>query len=288
MKKLLALLLLLLPAIALAAGGGGLPSRPSFQAVTVETNDATGATSALLGKNSTGAAVSVGVYGISNIAGANAPAAYRMGQCNFGIAVGTACRRWGLRKNFDAETGANAGSNFELETFDDTGAHLDYIFTCTRASGNCSFAHSLGSSKPCANGYSRVVPNFCAVNAASAQNVFSYTTTCTQTTALTGVTDAKGVLAQVYMSPTSLNSVGLREVDLYHYAPTDAACATPIFANIFSVQEFVATVANTTIGLNREGPITVQTNATGQWYAKGATTGGAGPGTTVVVLGYFD
>lgn len=50
--------------------------------------------------------------------------------------------RWNLLSaNQDPETGANAGSNFQIQRFSDAGAYIDSVITINRASGVVDFSH---------------------------------------------------------------------------------------------------------------------------------------------------
>lgn len=51
--------------------------------------------------------------------------------------------RFDLNCTNEAETGSNAGSNFNINRFADGGAYLSTPFIITRSSGNASFAHDL-------------------------------------------------------------------------------------------------------------------------------------------------
>lgn len=56
--------------------------------------------------------------------------------------------RWEVRTNSTAETGSNAGSNFEVGRFDDTGAQVDSPLTINRATGGVSILKALSSDGP--------------------------------------------------------------------------------------------------------------------------------------------
>lgn len=57
--------------------------------------------------------------------------------------------RWKLRGSNEAEAGANAGTNFKIDAYDDTGAYLSTPLTINRANGNIalSVALDMGSHK---------------------------------------------------------------------------------------------------------------------------------------------
>jgi hypothetical protein len=49
---------------------------------------------------------------------------------------GTAYRRWQLRATDETEAGSNAGANFQLARYDDSGTYVDTPFVVSRATGN--------------------------------------------------------------------------------------------------------------------------------------------------------
>jgi hypothetical protein len=59
-------------------------------------------------------------------------------------AGGLASRRWKVRTTSDAETGSNAGSNFQVVRFDDSGNSLDSPIAVTRSSGQVQLGPSGG------------------------------------------------------------------------------------------------------------------------------------------------
>jgi hypothetical protein len=50
--------------------------------------------------------------------------------------MGTASRRWVLRATNETESGANAGTNFQLARYDDSGAFIDTPIVVSRSTGN--------------------------------------------------------------------------------------------------------------------------------------------------------
>jgi hypothetical protein len=53
--------------------------------------------------------------------------------------------RWSIISDSTAESGGNAGSNFDISRFDDSGAFIDYPLTINRASGMVTFGKGLSS-----------------------------------------------------------------------------------------------------------------------------------------------
>jgi hypothetical protein len=66
------------------------------------------------------------------VAGQNALIAFMTGTAN----------RWQIAKNSSAESGGNAGSDFQISRFDDAGAFVDNPLAISRATGIASFAAS--------------------------------------------------------------------------------------------------------------------------------------------------
>lgn len=64
---------------------------------------------------------------------------------NFRLAT-AASARWELIANATAESGSNAGSNFEIRRYSDAGADLGLIMAVTRSSGNITFNDGGGTS----------------------------------------------------------------------------------------------------------------------------------------------
>lgn len=151
-------------------------------------------------------------------------------------------------------------------------------------SPNATFA----STKPCGTGYTRLTPNFCKSNT---YNAIAFTMTagapgaCTQTTALTGVTDAKGVLFQVAVGMQSRNVAGQRVTTGSFFDATN--CLGTIKAQVQGIAyEFSAVSAGTIIEQNTSF-VPVVTNGNGQVFTQQADTNG--PHTiNLYVAGYFD
>jgi hypothetical protein len=141
------------------------------------------------------------------------------------------------------------------------------------------------SNKACAAGYTRVGPNLCMATG-TPQQVDNGNVACTLTAAITGVTDAKAVLAKVAVSATANNAVAARQSSKTIYSPTDSSCAVPLDVIQTHSYEFVATANPTTI-MQRTHDTIIRTNANGQFYVTGIQ---AAPGSvlSINILGYFD
>lgn len=287
MKKIKVLALLALLAFSpflLGAGSSGFPSRPTFSKVTVtplSTDVLSGSDGNIKvvaplnggGLISNSAVITIGGTA-NNPAITNTIATYRY--------TINGLRRWGTRINGDLETGGDAGSNFEVESFTDAGAHKDYPIRCLRGSSECDFSGTVGSTKACATGYMRVGPNFCyGVQATSVVNVTG-SAACAQSTAPANLTDAKAVLMAVSLLVKSTNTLNANDVATLSFGTT-TGCATVIDQSL-EVHEFVA-LAATEIGRSIR-TFVVPTNATGQFFF--STSSSAGSIVTATPIGYFD
>jgi hypothetical protein len=216
---------------------------------------------------------------------------------NQGDMMGGAHRTGGA--TFVADATASAGVRMQgsnLFFYSDTGLTAGNSFTPTqRASINStaltlSAGVSLASSKACASGYTRMGPNYCALSTSAPPQVVSMTSSgCVQSTALTGVSDAKGVQFQSISYISSTNSTGNRISNGFAYSPTDATCASGVLVQfIAELYEMVAvSPAGTQIQMASQSFV-VRTNSNGQTYFNCGIIGGSGAGVTVSVLGYFD
>ena len=145
--------------------------------------------------------------------------------------------------------------------------------------------------KACASGYTRITPNFCKLNSAYVQTLVLITSVnvCTQSTALSGVTDAKGVLVSVNLTHVSGNAVSLRTASINLYRPGDSGCVTNVITSRIEFYEFTATSLNSTIGFSIAGVYAIESGPSGMFYGSNTTAIGAGSQAHYVrVHGYFD
>lgn len=155
--------------------------------------------------------------------------------------------------------------------------------------GTLNLSGTLGSTKACASGYQRITPNYCWHKTGGVL-VFNSngTASCSTTTALTGVTDAKGVQIRASHSIASLNAVGLRsQVFSYFDINNDNTCTANGGTGTTDsgiAFEFNATAAGTTIG-QVQTIAEVPSNTSGQ--IKFSETGN-GLFQNLQVLGYYD
>ena len=156
--------------------------------------------------------------------------------------------------------------------------------------GTLSLGGTLSSAKACASTFTRVGPNYCAKYGAGTNTWVQTTNTavCTQSTALSGVTDAKAVMVSGTLNTFSTNAVGSRLNILRFYGPTDTACATAITNFYVTTYEHVAVAVNTILGV-AANTMLVPTNSSGQFYAKnGAAVGDGTLSNLLYVIGYYD
>lgn len=158
--------------------------------------------------------------------------------------------------------------------------------------GSLALSGTLSSAKACATDYLRVGPNYCARNIAAQLAAFnvSTTTACTQSTALTGVSDAKAVLMAMESNVTSNNAIALRQAVAQIYSPVDTNCNGPegIIGNFGgTVREFAAVAVGTQILVVRT-TIVAPSDASGRFYFTATINGGTSTAATAYVLGYFD
>lgn len=197
-------------------------------------------------------------------------------------------RRWGVRKSTDVENGNNSGSSFQIERFDDAGNHMmPHPIIITRADGTVTLSGALVSTRACAAGYTRVGPNFCLSDIGGAQ-VFDSSVSCTETTALTGVSTAKAVMATVSLAATANNATGLRQVTLQAFGQTDNTCATVKDSSTIAAYEFNATAAGTNLVKTTDSRM-IRSDTSGRFYAKSINnSSGTGFVARYTVIGYFD
>lgn len=277
------LTLLLLPSLA-AAGVSGLPARPKFKYVQIDSSPLpVGNDPVQLLINGNGSQIARMRINCGAAAGACA-STYLMG--NNGL------RRWGVRKNQSPEDavsglGPNSGSNFEIESFDDSGNHLDAPISIDRKSSDITITQRLLSVRACATGYTRIAPNYCAANGTVTAATIT-TNACTQTAAIAGLSTATAVKFQVRQNLTARNLVAENVLTTSAYRPTDTTCATSGRGVFFRSFEYVATADGTPIA-GGSTPITMETNSSGQTYFQVAS-GSTGTGWSVVlrVEGYYE
>ncbi len=80
---------------------------------------------------------------VLRVSGANADA--KTIEFNLDSAGSTTYRRWTLRTTNDTESGGGAGSNFQINRYDDTGAFVDSPIAVTRSSGAVTIGGASGT-----------------------------------------------------------------------------------------------------------------------------------------------
>lgn len=297
MKKLI-LLLLFVPLLASATGSGGLPSRPQFQSgqilggglidegggVNCVTTVPDPLCSALIVKAANDPMATSNAKISGNLHVRNT--AHRASVVIDGNATSAAglffakngAPRWSIVTS-GAEGGTATGSDLIFKGYLNNGGDTGSWLTITRLDGTITHG------KQCASGYTRVGVGFCMATGAPFQ-ADNGLTACTQTTAVTGVTDAKAILARVTVSATANNAVAARQSTKTIFGPTDTTCATALDTVQAHGYEFAATVNPTTI-LQVTNHTIIRTSTTGRFYVTGVAAA-AGSVLTIDVLGYYD
>lgn len=159
-------------------------------------------------------------------------------------------------------------------------------------SGGSSGGSSLGpvtttfaSTKPCATNFIRIAPNHCVLGANVSATAVSLTGFACTAIPLPS-TDALGIDIEIDVTITSNNAVANRSVSYFDYSFNTCTVNLNATAN-YSIQEFVATVAGTTIGNFTDFKILQKVDNTGG-YVKTIYNGGTGTNTTIRTLGYWD
>lgn len=292
MRKIKSLTLLALLAVSpllLGAGLGGFPSQPKFKKTEVNstglalpactTDPATCATFTVTAENSTNNA-GTSARGMARFVNAtthaniiidgNGVAAVRFAQLG-GM-------RWNFKKNAAAEIGANAGSDFEIQSFDDTGVHLGYPFIITRSNNKVSIVGTLYSSKACAAGYTRKSPNYCGAGTGS-----SLLTTAGCYAVGSSASDAVSQDYVFDVQITSANAVAERSIlaELH----TNSSCTAIAETLAWRTYEFSA-VADGTIIYRIVQRLKVDANA--RWIKFVSESGGTSTGVIAYSEGYGD
>lgn len=213
-------------------------------------------------------------------------AAGKIGNLRFANDSGTP--RWTIKKTDTAESGSNAGSNLQFLPHSDAGTGQSFYVEINRATG------ALSSTKPCATGYTRVTPNYCATTGAPqvVVNAMGPSAACTQSLALTNVTDAKGIYARSLAAIVSTNALGLKIGAISLFGPSDTGCTGGVGAGVDSaitrVREEVAVVAGTSLVEAHGKEHILATSTTGRFYYNEPGVMTTGSTVSVIVLGYFD
>ena len=114
--------------------------------------------------------------------------------------------------------------------------------------GTLALSGTLSSTKACASGFTRISANYCQRTNGAVINKTVSASGCGQTTALTGVTDAKAVVFNLKLWIVANNAISGRTINFNSYAAASTTCFATAQAEFFAyTQEYVATAAGTTI-----------------------------------------
>ena len=293
-KALALLALLIVSPLTLAAGSSGFPSSPTFRSVDI--------------KPAPGAGAYTNYYSMTNATRAtnNPVSIVRLGVND---PVEGALSRWSLRKDSTLESGVNActGSDFQLESFNDTNGHLGYPININRCSGLITIgdAAQAGSLKVVAGadpfgiiedgsitlygklislktvtaGYNRIGPSLVW---RTAYPTLAALTDNTCTAIALPHADAKLTYVDVNIAAVSANAVGLRIATARAYS--DSGCTSLLDTQSFDHYEHVAVAAGAPLG---QTIARLRVNSAANFWIK--TTGSAAIGfPSQATVGYKD
>lgn len=152
--------------------------------------------------------------------------------------------------------------------------------------GTTTTSGTITSTKACATGFTRVLPNYCRSNTLLSAS-WTDATACTSRTLGGLPADAKLVHVTIVWDALAGNAVTLRQNNVTFYR--DATCTSSSGQSFFSVQEFVATLAGLPIG-RKDSSYILPLSGTDTIHTTQLNAGGNG-NTDIfsrIVLGYFD
>lgn len=281
--KILSLLALLaLSPMLMGAGSGGFPSRPKFSVAHIDSNEPlTGVnTTFFIDNHSVGGGLRFTVHPFD---GSN-------------VFIGSA----GYMKNL-AWTSENPDQQFmsinrsAFDFYNNHGTTPGSSYTPTRRFsisdlGVVALTNSLTSSKACATNFTRIAANYCLKTSGADIATALDTAACTQTTAISGLSDGVAVDFAINHQIVSQNSVARRSSNVSRFDPTDTTCATARETVNHEVYEHVAVAAETILSKVTHRAI-AKTNTSGQAYFKyvGDVYGTTfKSGVSLLVIGYYD
>lgn len=220
----------------------------------------------------------------------------------------------------DADAGY-VGSDFQIESFGGAfgSGHIAYPFKIVRSTGDVelgeavgvggklvvhrgtagtrgdiqaggnltavagTFSGTLSSTKTCAAGYTRQIPNYCTASPGAFNNVALTRDVCTSI-ALPSA-DTKMIVFSVAATVRAANSIELRNINVLAF--NDAACTNPtgmLAVSSLGVYEFAALAAGTIIG-SKQGVMIVPSPTI---YLQFTDDVGNQGGVTYNIRGYFD
>lgn len=156
--------------------------------------------------------------------------------------------------------------------------------------GTLAVSGTLSSTKACASGFVRVMPNYCKALGEGTGVALSVVGTCVQSTALSGVTDAKAVVATQLFQVTSQNVAGVRQIQVAVYGATDTTCISAKAHQYDAlIREQVATAGGTLLLTAAGASAILPSDATGRIVAKLVSNSSGGAFTAnLYIAGYFD
>lgn len=158
------------------------------------------------------------------------------------------------------------------------------------SAGSFSTSGTVSSTKACASGFVRVGPNYCRYTG-GIYNIFTATTTtaCTQSPAITGVSDAAAIVLELKATVSSANAIAQRQSlsNIFHDGNTTCSLTSDYRKAGTQMREFAA-VATGTIFHTSSAEYTVKSNATGRFWYTATIDGGANSSVVAVLAGYYD
>lgn len=184
-------------------------------------------------------------------------------------------------------SGCVNGWSFYIDSNVPAGAFTPTCRFTIDTNGNVGVKGTLSTTKPCATGYTRVGPNYCAASAFTG-NAFVVTgpVGCAQSTAIPNLTDAKAIkmeIRQVALTTNTLNATDQAVVSIA--GPADTTCTTILQNVIASAKEFVALAATQLIQVNQARDVV--TNVSGQFYFSSSASS-VGATNVGYAVGYYD
>lgn len=178
-------------------------------------------------------------------------------------------------KQYDANAALGGGTNVHNHSSAATGG------------GSLNLTGSLGSSKACAVGFTRISPNYCSADT-QIYTALTEGAVCTQAAAIPGASGVKAVFAGATVTSYGDSAVNVRGTLFQTFLPADSACASFVTVDQMYIQEFVG-VATRLIFLPPSMNI-IRSDTSGRFYYTFAITNNANTSSAgyLAIRGYFD
>ncbi len=184
---------------------------------------------------------------------------------------------------------AGGGSALSPASVAATGAVSGATVTATGAvtGGSIVTTGAVTSTKACATGYTRIGTNYCLRNLGTSALASPSANGCAQSSALSGVSDAKAVLVQVYFALKSTAAIGLKSGTVSFYGPADTSCSSTNRGIVTSSLYLTTTspASGTTVSESNHYFV-VDTDTSGRFYSNPSVS--ASSGFFLTAIGYYD